>query len=192
MPEINHKDVAAALNGSPVSAAALEEAIKRVLAKGKQERIEAAQPKEPNWATMTEQDAYKASTYIPTVEHEVPDYMNIKLKDPEYEVVWASKDQRRIGQLMAEGYEFLIAEHVHPNFKLPLVFDSDKHYCYVDVIALRVHKRILYGKRRAGLELSQRQLGNNRRPPAARVSGTFDLQEVPMNPEVGSFYDPVA
>src|SRR5208283_2325131 len=109
MPEINHKDVAAALSGSTVSTAVLEEAIKRVIAKGKQERIEAAQPKEPNWATMTEQDAYKTSTYIPTVEHEVPDYMNIKLKDPEYEVVWASKDQRRIGQLMAEGYEFLIA-----------------------------------------------------------------------------------
>jgi len=58
MPEISHKDVVTALNGSNVSAAALEEAIKRVLAKGKQERIEAAQPKEPNWATMTEQDAY--------------------------------------------------------------------------------------------------------------------------------------
>ena len=199
MPEINHKieagsvakELAGVVSNPATSAKDLEDAIQRVLAKNRKAHVEAAQPKEPNWATMTEREAYKASTYIPVIEHEVPDYMNIKLRDPEYEVVWASQDQRRIGQLMAEGYEYLKPEHVHPDFKLPLVFDSDKLYRYVDVIALRVHKRILYGKRRAGLELSQRQLGNNRRPPSARIANTFDLQEVPMHPEVGSFYDPV-
>jgi hypothetical protein len=184
MPEINHKieagsvakELAGVVSNPATSAKDLEDAIQRVLAKNRKDHVEAAQPKEPNWATMTEREAY---------------YMNIKLKDPEYEVVWASQDQRRIGQLMAEGYEYLRPEHVHPDFKLPLVFDSDKLYRYVDVIALRVHKRILYGKRRAGLELSQRQLGNNRRPPSARIANTFDLQEVPMHPEAGSFYDPV-
>jgi hypothetical protein len=115
--------------------------------------------------------------------------MNMKLKDTEYEVVWASKDQRRLGQLCAEGYEFLKPEHVATDFKLPLLFDSEGMYRYQDVIAMRVHKRILYGKRRKGLAISQAQLRNNHRPPTTRIKDTFELGESP-NPDFGSLYVP--
>ena len=187
MPEINHKIE------SPISTpsgADLEKQIKAILAKTAQERVEAAQPKEPDWATLTERDACNPAIYIPVIDHAIPDYMNMKLKDPEYEVVWANKDQRRVGQLQAEGYELLKKDHVHPSFKLPLLFNSEGLYEYQDVIAMRVHKRILYGKRRRGLDLSQQQLRNNRRPPSTRIKDTFDLSGTP-SPEFGTFYDPM-
>ena len=102
------------------SYAEFEKQIDAVLAKRAADRKEAAQPKEPDWSTLSEKEAMSTAIYIPMIEHDVPDYMNMMLKDTEYECVWASKDQRRLGQLVAEGYEFLKLEHVHPQFKVPL------------------------------------------------------------------------
>jgi len=189
------KTVAPAL--AAVAASDLEAAVAATLKKLHAAKVEAAQPKEPDWANLTEQDAYKANVYIPIIEHDVPDYMNMKLKDTEYEVVWASKDSRRIGQLLAEGYEYLKKEHVHPSFKIPLPFGSDGHYEYVDVVCLRVHKRILYGKRRRGYEVTQQQLGRAHKLPAVRgasenlTDNTFKLME-PPNPVFGDLYVPDA
>jgi len=201
MPEITHKDqppvpapppmVAPTVQAKPTADPALEAEVKRVLAKLARQKEEAAKPKEPDWKNLSEREAMSLDVYIPVIEHDVPDYMNMKLKDTEYEVVWASKDQRRIGQLLAEGYEFLKKEDVDPNFAIPLVFDSDGHYYYSDVVCLKVHKRILYGKRRRALQVSLNQLSNRNRPPRVRVKDTFDL-EVPVGPGVGSFYDPAA
>lgn len=186
MPEINHKaplpgaettakNLASAIASTGVTADALETQIEAILKKRKAEAIEAARPKEPDWSKTTEQDAYNPAVYIPVIEHDIPDYMNIKLKDQEYEVVWASRDQRRLGQLLAEGYEFLKPEHIAPDFKTPLAFDSEQQYIYQDVIAMRVHKRILYGKRRKALEISKQQLRNKNKIPQQRIKGTFEL-----------------
>lgn len=186
MPEINHKaplpgaeatakNLASAIASTGVTADALETQIEAILKKRKAEAIEAARPKEPDWSKTTEQDAYNPAVYIPVIEHDIPDYMNIKLKDQEYEVVWASRDQRRLGQLLAEGYEFLQPEHIAPDFKTPLAFDSEKQYIYQDVIAMRVHKRILYGKRRRALEISKQQLRNKNKIPQQRIKGTYEL-----------------
>ena len=196
MPEIDHKApvsgtladkakaITTVLADPTISDDKLEAAVEAVLLKHQAERKEAAQPKEPNWAALTEQQAYANDVYIPTIDHELPDYMNIKLKDPEYEVVWASKDQRRLGQLLATGYEMLNKEHVHPSFKLPLIFDSEGMYTYIDVVAMRVHKRILYGKRRKALQVSLDQLCNRTRPPRVRVKDSYSLSE-PFIPGAG-------
>jgi hypothetical protein len=182
MPEINHKDqpsiptpavaatpapkVADAL--SAVTTSDLEKAVAALIEKRHKEAAAAAAPKEPDWANITEAQAMNVATYIPVIEHDIPDYMNIKLKDTEYEAVWASRDQRRLGQLLAEGYEFITPDMMAANFKVPLLFDSDGHYVYADVIAMRAHKRIIFGKRRRALEVSQRQLGNTNRVPKVK------------------------
>jgi hypothetical protein len=204
MPEIDHKFtdvVKAAVPAPPASPASpvktitytedeLAAKIKEVLAAQVHSAREAAKPKEPNWATTTERDVYNQDVYIPAIEHEVPDYMNIQLADPEYMVVWASQDQRRLGQLFATGYEMLKPGHVAKNFKLPLKFDSEDTYRFMDVVAMRVHKRILLGKRRAALQVSLNQLSNRNRPPRVKVKGTYDLMEE-VNPSVGEFYESI-
>lgn len=205
MPEINHKeqpsippmataqpkqastfDVAKAFSGAGIDADTLEQKIKEVLAKNKAERVAAAKPEEPDWAAMTEQDAMNPAQYIPVIEHDIPDYMNIKLADSEYEVVWSNRDQRRVGQLMAEGYELLKKEHVAKDFSLPLLFNSEGLYVYQDVIALRVHKRILYSKRRRALDITKNQLKNTSKPPKSRF--TPDEEEIQFDPGM-SMYD---
>jgi hypothetical protein len=173
---------------------ALEKAVKAVLAKNK--AAEAANsavpaPRAVDWSKVTEKDITNALIDIPVIEHEIPDYMNMMLKDQEYVAVWASKDQRRIGQLKAEGYEFLKPEHVHPDFKLPLIFDSEGLYRYVDVVCMRVHKRILFGKRKRALLLSIQQLKNTKRPPRAKVKNAYKLEDpILLDPQIGpDYYD---
>lgn len=194
MPEINHKPATPSV-GQNVTATAvppsdLEKQIESILAKRRAEVKATPQAQEPDWSKLTEKDVYSNAVHIPVVEHDIPDYMNIKLKDAEYEVVWASRDQRRLGQLFAEGYEFLKPEHIHPEFKLPLVFNSEQYYEYLDVVALRVHKRILYGKRRRTFEISQRQLKNTNKLPQQRLKNSFELSsnELELDPGL-SFYD---
>lgn len=183
------KTAAPAIHAAPDDKT-LEALVDAALAKRAAKVREAAQPKEPNWATLTEAEAMSAATYIPVIEHDIPDYMNMRLKDQEYMCVWASKDQRRIGQLQAEGYEFLKQEHIHPDFKVPLRFDSEGLYTYADVVCMRVHKRIVYGKRKKALQVSLNQLANRNRPPRVKMEGTFELAPG-STPEVGQFYESI-
>lgn len=180
--------VAAAIPG--VTADELQAAIRKILAEGRQTLIAATQLKEPDWSKVTEKDLLNPAVFIPIVEHDIPDYMRIVLKDGEYEAVWANKDQRRIGQLKAEGYELLRREHIHPDFHLPLNFDSGGDYVYADVIALRVHKRILYGKRKKALEISMNQLKNKNRPPRTKIPNSFELADPVQLDPLEAFYEP--
>jgi hypothetical protein len=203
MPDITNQ-IKAAGAGAPASAPASTEPsktfsfteaelaakIKEVLAQQFHAAREASKPKEPNWANVKESDIYNSDVYIPAIEHEVPDYINIELADPEYMVVWAARDQRRIGTLQAIGYEFLKPEHIHKNFKCPLQFDSEKLYVFMDVVAMRVHKRILLGKRRKALQVSLNQLVNRNRPPRVREKGTYELAPA-ISPEFGEFYSDI-
>lgn len=164
-PEAEQQLAAAQATIAGMTAEQLEAEINRVLGIKKQEATAAkaaaasVKSKEPNWATLTEREALDLRVQnIPLFEHEVPSYLDIQLADPEYAVVWANRDQRRIGQLLAEGYEFLKKEHIKRDFPVPLKFDSEGLYIYVDVIAMRVHKRILFGKRRKAVEQSYYQL----------------------------------
>lgn len=155
---------AVAANIANMTQEQLEEAINKVLGAKKQEKKEEATPAspanaEPDWANLSETQALDLRvSNIPIYEHEVPSYMDIKLEDPNYIAVWANRDQRRIGHLLAEGYEFLRKEHISKEFSTPLKFDSEGMYIYVDVVAMRVHKRIAFGKRRKYVEQSFYQL----------------------------------
>jgi hypothetical protein len=179
---------AAVLADPALNQEALEKALEGILLKRQHAAIEAAKPVEPDWTKVQERDIFISEFYIPVVEHELPDYMNMKLADTSYEVVWASRDQRRIGQLMAMGYEMLKPEHIHPDFTAPLQFDSEQLYVYADVVAMRVHKRILYGRRKKALQTSLNQLSNRNRPPRVRAKNSYELM-LPTSPEVGNFYD---
>ena len=135
----------------------LEAVVRRILEENHQAK---KPPQEPNWATITEAEALnpESSIYIPVIEHEVPSYLDVKLADPEYVVVWVNRDQRRVSEKLAMGYEFLKPEHVSKTFTLPLKFDSEKMYTYADVVAMRVHKRIKLGKERKYINMSTGQL----------------------------------
>ncbi len=174
MSEIDHKTTpltAAKMAATVVQQASqipnLEAEITRILEKKKQQQQQqnAAGVEEPDWSKISEAEAYNPAVSIPVIDHDVPDYMNMKLKDDEYMCVWANKDQRRLGALLAEGYEILKKEHVHPDYQVPLMWSSEGTYEYADVICMRVHKRVIFAKRRKAYNISMKQLANVNRPP---------------------------
>lgn len=149
------KDV---INFPGIDPAILEQALEAVIEKRRDAIKQKAKGVEPDWSTLEEKDYYNQELYIPVIEHDIPDYLNMRLKDTSYVAVWANMDQRRLGQLFAEGYEALRKEHVDPTFKLPLVFNSEGMYRYADVICLRVHKSIRVAKLRRIQDISAKQL----------------------------------
>lgn len=162
---------------------ALEAEIRRVLGLKSREDFAAAKaavsPKEPDWALLTEEEAtdLRQDLNIPLIEHEVPSYMDLRLKDPEYVCVWVNRDQRRLGEHLAQGYEPVKAEHLALDFKIPLKFDSDGMYYYMDVIAMRVHKKTLFAKRRKIVEKSHYQLRALRALAEDKVKGKMDNED---------------
>lgn len=164
-------DAATVVAGVPVDV--LADKVREVLDQRKVEAVEALRPKEPDYSKLNEADIYAPDVYIPVIEHELADYMNMKLQDENYLAVWANKDQRRLGELLAQGYEFLKQEHVARSFTCPLKFNSEGLYEYQDVVCLRVHKRIKFAKLRRIQQASEHQL----KPTVAQENAKAQLME---------------
>ena len=173
-PKAGEAAVAAAMGISPED---LEAEILRIL--GARAKPTGPKPPEIDWANLTEEQAtdLNIALNIPIIEHEVPAYMDVKLKDPLYVTVWVNRDQRRMGEVLAQGYEPIKAEHIAGDFKTPLRFDSEGLYTYMDVIAMRVHKKILFAKRRAVVEKSFYQLKALRTLSEQKVKNKVDDED---------------
>lgn len=165
--------VASTMADVGISPDTLEDVIKRVLDQRKEAKIEELTPKEPDYKTLKEQDIIRNDIYIPVIEHDIPEYMHVELRDEEYVPIWVNRDQRRIGAVQAEGFEFIKAEHLALNWKAPLKFDSEGLYVYQDVVCMRVHKRIRFAKLRKFYEISKNQL----KPAQAQENAKARLME---------------
>ena len=166
-------DLSAVLVSKGVSAETLEDIIRNVLDKRKAETVQKLTPKEPDYRYLSEADAVNSAVYIPVIEHDLPDYMNVRLKDDEYIPIWVNKDQRQLGAKQAEGFEFLRKEDLASDFVAPLKFNSEGMYEYQDVVCMRVHKRIRFAKLRKFNEISKNQL----KPAQAQENAKASLME---------------
>ena len=172
-PKTTAASVAAKLSEAGVDSETLEDVIKRILDKRKAEKIKEFIPQEPDYSTLSERDAFRQDIYIPVIEHDIPEYMNVELKDKEYLPIWVNRDQRQLGAKMAEGFELLKREHLPDGYNPPLKFDSEGLYVYQDVVCMRVHKRIRFAKIRKFYEISKNQL----RPAQAQENAKSTLME---------------
>jgi hypothetical protein len=101
---------------------------------------------EIDWSRVTEREVADLNFPIPVIEHELPEYMTVYLKDNSYIAKWSHITQRRIGRLLAEGYEYVTPEDWDQNFPQILKFDSEGHLTFDDVVAVKIHKSRFYGK----------------------------------------------
>lgn len=166
-------NVASSLASLGVSPDTLEDVIKKILDQRKEAAIQQLSPKEPDYKTLKEEDIINPAIYIPVIEHDLPEYLHVELKDDEYVAVWVNRDQRQLGAKQAEGFEPLKKEHIHPSFITPLKFDSEGLYVYQDVVCMRVHKRIRFAKLRKYYEISKNQL----KPAQAQENAKSTLME---------------
>jgi hypothetical protein len=119
-------------------------------------KTEIAKAAEIDWSQVNENQVFDLSFQIPVIEHELPSYMEVHLKDQNYVARWCNRSPRRLGPLMASGYEFVTPEHWDESFPHILNFDGEGHLIMDDVVLLRVHKsRYFSALRRTHMKSSQ-------------------------------------
>ena len=114
---------------------------------------------EIDWTKVTEESVADLNYYIPVIEHELPSYMETHLADDNYVARWVNRSPKRLGPLMAQGYEYVTPEHWDKNFPLILSFNGEGHLVMDDVVLLRVHKSRYFSALRR-THLKSTQLGN--------------------------------
>lgn len=134
--------------------AKVNELEKKVASKSEAPKIQIDAP--IDWSKVTEQQVADLNFPIPVIEHEIPEYMTVYLKDQNYIAKWSHISQRRLGMLLAEGYERVKEEDWDENYPHILAFNAEGYLVYDDVIALKIYKGRYFGKvRRETLKAMQ-------------------------------------
>lgn len=124
--------------------AEIETALKRLEAG--QEGLKASnktlpeKPIEIDWTKITEKDAYDLSIPIQAISFEVPSYMDVSLRDKNWEARWVNVNPARQGPMRLVGFIPVKEEDLDKPLALSIHKDAEGHYKYIDVILMRVHK----------------------------------------------------
>lgn len=95
---------------------------------------------EIDWTKITEKDAYDLSIPIEAISFEVPSYMDVHLRDKNWEPRWVNVNPARQGPMRLVGFIPVKEEDLDKPLALSIHKDAEGHYKYIDVILMRVHK----------------------------------------------------
>ena len=108
------------------------------------QRIVDAAPPAIDWTKIEEKDIINLDLNIPVIEQEVPEFMNVVLKDKNYITRWVHQMGQRLGVCLASGHTYVSQEDMDPNYPKFLNFDTNGHYSFGDVVCLRILKSRYY------------------------------------------------
>lgn len=135
--------------------AQMEEAI-RVLMRGrdgvKLTNQQVPKPKPVDWNKMTELQVFDLDVPIETFGHDLPDYMNVKLKDNNFSLRWVQKMPRRLGPMKAKGFTFVRKEDIEGELNIAIEEDENGVIRFDDVILMKIPKQQYFGMLRANHE----------------------------------------
>jgi hypothetical protein len=156
-------------------------------------------PPQIDWSKVSEADIFTMDIPVPTIEHALETYLDVYLADKNFVARWVHKNQHNIGPKLNAGYTFVTKEDLDPNKAHALLFDTNGHYSFDDVICLKIPKQIYFAKIKAnfnratsvqrGKEVRQRQSNQD-----INVEAISDNPYVNAAQQRGSlqFYEPSA
>lgn len=108
----------------------------------------AAQPakKEIDWSKVREEDVFSMDIPVPTLEHSLATYLDVKLLDQNYVARWVQVKAHNLGPRLRLGWRFVTKADLDPNFPHALDFDTNGRYSFDDVVCLMIPKSIYYAK----------------------------------------------
>jgi hypothetical protein len=91
-------------------------------------KAEIASPPEPeiDWTKVEEKDIFDLTIPIPAIEQEVPDYLNMHVKDKMYVTRWIHLLRERLGPCLAAGYSYVTKDELDDRYPLSLEPDSSQ------------------------------------------------------------------
>ena len=129
---------------------------KEVVVEGKKKEVT-----EIDWTKVEEKDVFDLSVPIPAIEQEVPDYLNVHVQDKNYLTRWIHKLPERLGTCLVSGYSYVTAGDLDPRYPMALQPDSEGHYCYSDVVCLKILKSRYFAAIRRNYEKTMAVHGKN-------------------------------
>jgi hypothetical protein len=132
----------------------MEEFTRRVAAETRRLNAEdAAKPVAPKYVTdfsnISEKDIWDLRVPIEAINHEIPEFLTVKLTDKNYEPRWIQTNSRRMGQVHAEGWKYVTQEDLAEDLKIQTADDASGHFVYADVVLMKIPKAKLYARYRA-------------------------------------------
>lgn len=109
-------------------------------------------PKAIDWTKMSEKDVFDMSVPIQLVDHQMPDYMKVALKDSNFVPRWVQKLDRRLGPMKAKGFNFVREDEIDGELNIAIQVNADGIFQHDDVFLMKIEKRLYYGMLRANHE----------------------------------------
>lgn len=119
-----------------------------------------AKPVQLDFSKLSENDVYDLDVPIPVIDHGVPDYLNVELKDKNYAARWVHKTPRRLGPMKAMGWTPVVEEDIENLDSLKDTKDESGFFRYDDVILMRIPKQKLFGLLRRNYERTRQQVSS--------------------------------
>lgn len=102
-----------------------------------------------DFATMREQSVFDLNIPIQAIDHQIPEYLDIKLRDPNFAPRWIQTSSKRLGTAISQGWAYITKEDLEEHLHVEIEPDSSGHYVYIDTVAMKIPKQKLYSQLRA-------------------------------------------
>lgn len=112
--------------------------------------------KKPQYVTdfsvLPEKSIFDLSVPIQAIDHQVPEYLKLTLKDPNYSPRWIQTGVRRLGQARAQGWSYITQEDLAQQLGIEITADAAGHFVYIDTVAMKISKQKLFSQLRANFQ----------------------------------------
>lgn len=98
-----------------------------------------------DFTKIDETSVYDLNVPIEAIEHEVPDYTKIVLKDATYIPRWVQVHPARLGPMRQAGFTYITAEDLAEELVMDLEADENGHYRFIDLVAMKCSKDKYFG-----------------------------------------------
>lgn len=102
-----------------------------------------------DFSTIQEQSIFDLNIPIQAIDQQIPEYLNIKLRDKNFEPRWIQTSSKRLGQARSQGWAYITAEDLEEELNIEIEPDSSGHFIYIDTVAMKIPKSKLYAQLRS-------------------------------------------
>jgi len=102
-----------------------------------------------DFSTLQEASVFDLNTPIQAIDHQIPEYLDIKLIDPNFSPRWIQTSSKRIGTARSQGWSYIEAEDLAEELKVEIEADAAGHFVYIDTVAMKISKAKLYSQLRS-------------------------------------------
>jgi hypothetical protein len=102
-----------------------------------------------DFSTLREDSIFDLNVPIQAIDHQIPEYLNIKLIDPNFAPRWIQTSTKRLGQARSQGWVYITKEDLAEKLHVEIEADSSGHYVYIDTVAMKIPKQKLFSQLRA-------------------------------------------